>query len=152
MIINNIVYHEKFSYSSIIKDYLISDDLSEFLKLRIPMNIMKLTVEFILITQVYLKPNLFIKIYIKNKKWLIYKKLWKNHKKLKKFFNYNNNIKKNNLNDNNKYEFVFSTDVYNSIVKIREDLYNLLFGIEKNNYILEQKIKECNKLINEIEK
>ena len=83
---------------------------------------------------------------------MIYKKLWKNHKKLKKFFNYNNNIKKNNLNDNNKYEFVFSTDVYNSIVKIREDLYNLLFGIEKNNYILEQKIKECNKLINEIEK
>ena len=36
MIINNIVYHEKFSYSSIIKDYLISDDLSEFLKLRLP--------------------------------------------------------------------------------------------------------------------
>ncbi len=83
---------------------------------------------------------------------MIYKKLWKNHKKLKKIFNYNNNIKKNNLNDNNKYEVVFSTDVYNSIVNVREDLYNLLFGIEKNNYILEQKIKECNKLINEIEK
>ena len=47
------------------------------------------------------------------------------------------NIKKNNFNDNNKYEVVFSTDVFNSIVNVNENLYNLLFGIENNNYILE---------------
>ena len=31
-------------------------------------------------------------------------------------------------------------------------MYNLLFGIEKNNYIPEQTINECYKIINEIQK
>ena len=36
MIINNIVYSEKFHIVALFKDYLISDDLSEFLKRSIP--------------------------------------------------------------------------------------------------------------------
>ena len=99
MIINNIVYHEKFSYSSIIKDYLISDDLSEFLKLRLP----KFYEYYETYSRIY--PNYtslpeakYICKYIhKKQKMIDYKKLWKNHKKLKKIFNYNNNIKKNNI-------------------------------------------------------
>ena len=36
VIINNIVYNENFHIVALFKDYLISDDLSEFLKLRLP--------------------------------------------------------------------------------------------------------------------
>ena len=154
MIINNIVYHENFSYSSIIKDYLISDDLSEFLKLRLP----KFYEYYETYSRIY--PNytslpeakFIYKNIHKKQKMIDLQQAIEDSQEIKKNFLIIIIILKKIIFDNNKYEVVFSTDVYNSIVNVREDLYNLLFGIEKNNYILEQKIKECNKLINEIEK
>ena len=122
MIINNIVYSEKFHIVALFKDYLISDNLSEFLKRSITK---------ILYTS--LPEAKFIYKYIHKTKndWL--QQAMEESQEIKIIFN----IKKNNFNDNNKYEVVFSTDVFNSIVNVNENLYNLLFGIENNNYILE---------------
>ena len=73
MIINNIVYSEKFHIVALFKDYLISDNLSEFLKRSITK---------ILYTS--LPEAKFIYKYIhKKQKMIDFNKLWKNHKKLK---------------------------------------------------------------------
>ena len=99
MIINNIVYHENFSYSSIIKDYLISDDLSEFLKLRLP----KFYEYYETYSRIY--PNytslpeakFIYKNIHKKQKMIDLQKAMEESQEIKKIFNYNNNIKKNNI-------------------------------------------------------
>ena len=156
VIINNIVYNEKSHIVALFKDYLILDDLSEFLKrfyrkdesnIRLP----KFYEYYETYSKIY--PNytglpeskfIYKNIHKKQKMIDLQQAMEESEENKKKHFNNNNNNKNN--------EVVFSTDVYNSIVNASEDLYNLLFGIEKTNYVPEQTINECNKLINEIQK
>jgi hypothetical protein len=165
IIINNIVYNEKSHIVALFKDYLIIDDLSEFLKrfytkeeseFRLP----KFYEYYETYNKIYpnytgLPEGNFIYKNIHKKQKMIDLQQAIEESKEKKKNNYNNNYNNNNVNTknaNNNNNNVFSTDVYNSIVNVSEDLYNLLFGIEKTNYVPEQTIIECNKIINEIQK
>ena len=163
IIINNIIYNEKSHIVAIFKDFLISDDFSEFLKrfyykneslIRLP--------KFLEYYETYSKiyPNYTS---LPESKF-IYKNIHKKQKMIDIQQELESEEKKKNKNNNNsnkkckeKIDKIFNTDIYDSIVNESEDLYNLLFGIDKsknnnkkNN--TSNSLKDFGKIINEIQK
>ena len=160
VVIKNILFNEKTHIVAIFKDYLIADDLSEFLKryytkseslVRLP--------RFFEYYETYSKiyPNytalreskyIYKNIHKKQKMIDLQQKIEESEEK-KRIKNKNNKHKRNKEKD----DLVFSTDIYNSIVNDSEDLYSLLFGINKiNNKNSENTIEDFNQLIKEINK
>ena len=157
VVINNIIYNEKTHIVALFKDYLISDDLTEFLKrfytsiessIRLP----KFYEYYETYSRIY--PNytslgeskyIYKNIHKKQKMIDLQQKIEESEEKKKE-------IKKRNKHKRNKEknEIVFSTDIYNSIVNDSEDLYKL-FGIKKNKNS-EKSIDGFNKIIKEIDK
>ena len=158
VVINNIIYNEKSHIVATFKDYLISDDISEFLKryynsiessIRLP----KFYEYYETYSRIY--PNYTIlpeaKYIYKNihkKQRMIDQQQVEESKERKK----DSKKVKNNKKNNEKDELVFNTEIYNSIVNKSEDLYNLLFGINKNFENSEKTQEDFNKIIKEIKK
>ena len=138
---NNIIYNEKSHLVAKFKDYLIIDDISEFLKryytyvesmIRLP--------RFFKYYHTYSKifPNYTT---LRESKY-IYKNIYKKQKmidlqqeeeseeKRKKYEL--ENLKHQRKKNKQEINTIFDNDVYNSIIKQSQDLYMLLFGIEKN--------------------
>ena len=158
VVINNIIYNEKSHIVATFKDYLISDDISEFLKryynsiessIRLP----KFYEYYETYSRIY--PNYTIlpeaKYIYKNihkKQRMIDQQQVEESEERKKDSKKVKNKKKNNEKD----DLVFNTEIYNSIVNKSEDLYNLLFGINKNFENSEKTQEDFNKIIKEIKK
>ena len=159
IIINNIIYNEKSNIVAKFKDYLISDDISEFLKryytliessIRLP----KFYEYYETYSRIY--PNytalpeskyIYKNIHKKQKMIDLQQQMEESEERKKEVLKYKKH-KRNNEKDN----LVFITDIYNSIVNESEDLYSLLFGIHKNNDNNEKTQEDFNKIINEINK
>ncbi len=158
VVINNIIYNEKSHIVATFKDYLISDDISEFLKryynsiessIRLP----KFYEYYETYSRIY--PNYTIlpeaKYIYKNihkKQRMIDQQQVEESEERKK----DSKKVKNNKKNNEKDDLVFNTEIYNSIVNKSEDLYNLLFGINKNFENSEKTQEDFNKIIKEIKK
>ena len=158
IVINNIIYNEKSHIVATFKDYLISDDISEFSKryynsiessIRLP----KFYEYYETYSRIY--PNYTIlpeaKYIYKNihkKQRMIDQQQVEESEERKKDSKKVKNKKKNNEKD----DLVFNTEIYNSIVNKSEDLYNLLFGINKNFENSEKTQEDFNKIIKEIKK
>ena len=155
IVINNIIYNEKTNIVATFKDYLISDDISEFLKryyttiessIRLP----KFYEYYETYSRIY--PNYTI---LPEAKY-IYKNIHKKQKMIdKQQKNESEEKKKENKKHKRNYDkddLVFSTDIYNSIINDSEDLYNMLFGINKNCENSEKTQEDFKKIINEINK
>ena len=154
-VINDIIFNEPSHIVALFKDFLIIDDYSEFLKRfykkyesleRLP--------QFCLYYETYSRiyPN-----YTPLKESIyIYKNIHKKQKMIdKQQKNESEEKKKENKKHKRNYDkddLVFSTDIYNSIINDSEDLYNLLFGINKNCENSEKTQEDFNKIINEINK
>ena len=155
IVINNIIYNEKTNIVATFKDYLISDDISEFLK-----RYYTLIESSIRLPKFYEYYETYSRIYpnytILPEAKYIYKNIHKKQKMIdKQQKNESEEKKKVNKKHKRNYEkddLVFSTDIYNSIVNESEDLYSLLFGIHKNNDNNEKTQEDFNKIINEINK
>ena len=130
IVINNIIYNEKSNIVATFKDYLITDDLSEFLKryytkiessIRLP----RFYEYYETYSRIY--PNYTIlpeaKYIYKNihkKQRMIDQQQVEESEERKKDSKKVKNKKKNNEKD----DLVFNTEIYNSIVNKSEDLYN----------------------------
>lgn len=157
-IINNIIYNEKTRIVAFFKDYLITDDSSEFLKryytkkesgVRLP--------RFFEYYETYSKlfPNYTALLEGK----YIYKNIQKKQRMIdlqERMELEEKNKKKNNTkNSNNKSNEVFSTDVYDSIINDRDtEEIEILFNIQINEIEKEEKtfIKCIDRIVSEIEK
>ena len=157
-IINNIIYNEKTRVVALFKDYLITDDSSEFLKryytrkesgVRLP--------KFFEYYETYSKlfPNYTALIEGK----YIYKNIQKKQRMIdlqERMELEEKNKKKNKTkNINNKSNEVFSTDVYDSIINDRDtEEIEILFNIQINEIENEEKtfIKCIDRIVSEIEK
>ena len=157
VVIKNILFNEKTHIVAIFKDYLIADDLSEFLKryytkseslVRLP--------RFFEYYETYSKiyPNytalreskyIYKNIHKKQKMIDLQQQIEESEQRKKEMLKY-----KKHKRNKEKNDMVFSTDIYNSIVNNSEDLYKL-FGINKNKNS-EKSIDGFNKLIKEIDK
>lgn len=142
-IINNIIYNEKTRIVALFKDYLITDDSSEFLKryytkkesgVRLP--------RFFEYYETYSKlfPNYTALIEGK----YIYKNIQKKQRMIdlqERMELEEKNKKKNKIkNTNNKSNEVFSTDVYDSIINDRDtEEIEMLFNIQLNEMEKEEK-------------
>ena len=142
IIINNIIYNEKTHIVAKFKDYLVLDDLSEFLK-----RFYKKKESFTRLTLYFEYYNIYSKIFpnytvLKESRY-IYKNIHKKQKILdlqqeeevseEKEKN-KEKIKKHQRKKNkNEINTIFNNDVYNSIIRQSQDLYMQLFGIEKND-------------------
>ena len=141
LIINNIIYNEKSHIVAKFKDYLVIDDLSEFLK-----RFYKRKESFTRLPLYFEYYNMYSKIFpnytvLKESKY-IYTNIHRKQKMLdlqqeeeeseekKKSKGKIKHQRKKNKNDINT---IFNNDVYNSIIKQSQDLYMQLFGIEKND-------------------
>ena len=158
-IINNIIYNEKTRIVAFFKDYLITDDSSEFLKryytkkesgVRLP--------RFFEYYETYSKlfPNYTALLEGK----YIYKNIQKKQRMIdlqERMELEEKNKKKNNTknSNNNKSNEVFSTDVYDSIINDRDtEEIEILFNIQINEIEKEEKtfIKCIDRIVSEIEK
>ena len=151
-IINNIIYNEKTHLVARFKDFLIKDDLSEFLK-----RFYKKKESLIRLPKYYEYYELYSKIFpnytaLKESKY-IYKNIHKKQKMIdlqqemeeldkkkkieqeeefdrEEIFEINQH---NHQRRKNQIDVIFNSDIYNSIIKQSQDLYYFLFGIEKKN-------------------
>ena len=158
-VINNIIYNEKTHIVAVFKDYLISDDYSEFFKrfytnLETSIRLPKFFEYYEKYSRIY--PNytvlneskyIYRNIHKKQKMIDLQQKIEESEEKRKQI-NLNNKHKRNKEKD----DLVFSTDIYNSIVNNSQDLYSILFGINKKNKNQGKSIEDINKIIDEIEK
>lgn len=150
-IINNIIYNEKTHIVAKFKDYLIIDDYSEFLKryYKKKESLYRLPKYY----EYYEKYNKIFPNYtmLKESKY-IYKNIHKKQKMIdlqqemeedakekkinKKEKSEKGEIKKSNESNHqrkrNKQDIIFNSKIYNSIIKQSEDLYSVIFGIDKN--------------------
>ena len=160
VVIKNILFNEKTHIVAIFKDYLIADDLSEFLK-----RYYTKSESLVRLPRFFEYYETYSKIYPNYTALRESKYIYKNIQKKQKMIDLQQKIeeseeKKRIKNKNNKHkrnkekdDLVFSTDIYNSIVNDSEDLYSLLFGINKiNNKNSENTIEDFNQLIKEINK
>ena len=150
LIINNIIYNEKSHIVAKFKDFLVIDDLSEFLKRyykriesqkRLPLYFEY----YFLYSKIF--PNYTA---IKESKY-IYKNIHRKQKmidlqqeeeeesgekgdKNKEIRESKENNEKRHQRKKNKIEknTIFNNDIYESIMKQSQDLYMILFGIDKN--------------------
>ena len=144
-VIKNIIYNEKTHIVAKFKDYLVIDDLSEFLKrfYNINESLTRLPLYFdyyhiysrIFPNYTALKESKYIYKNIHRKQKMLdlqqeeeslEKKKEKEKEKEKKQIKHQRHKNKIDINT------VFNNDVYNSIIKQSQDLYMVLFGIEKD--------------------
>ena len=150
-VINNIIYNEKTHLVSKFKDYLIEDDLSEFLK-----RYYKKDESLIRLPKYYEYYDAYSKIFpnytaLRESKY-IYKNLHKKQKMIDLQQEMEESMERKKqeqeemakddilkLNEpthqrkKNQQDVIFNSDIYNSIIKQSQDLYSILFGIDKNN-------------------
>ena len=139
-VVNNIIYNEKTHLVAKFKDFLIVYDFSEFLKCYYK----KLESHFRL-TKLFEYYEKYSKIFpnyisLKEAKY-IYKNIHRKQKMIDLQQEMKNLEENKNLSQNenlfhqrkkNQQDIFFNSDAYNSIIKQSQDLYKLLFGIEKN--------------------
>ena len=156
-IINNIIYNEKTHVVAGFKDYLISDDTSEFLK-----RYYKKCESYIRLPRFYEYYDTYSKIYpnytsIPEGKF-IYKNIQKKQRMidLQEQMEIRNNKKSNNYITDNKNEIaVFSTDVIHSILnQTNEENIEEIFDINRGNLEIDDQnfYEKVNEIINTIEK
>lgn len=162
VIINNIIYNEKTHLVAKFKDYLIEDDFSEFLKryyrkLESVFRLPKYLEYYEKFSKIF--PNYTA---LKEAKY-IYKNIHKKQKMIdlqqemeesqeeKSNQKLYNNQSLSHQRKKNKQDIFFNSDIYNSIMKQSQDLYKLLFGIEKNSEQNESSIIGINEIINLID-
>ena len=136
IIINNIIYNEKTHIVAKFKDYLVIDDLSEFLKryYKKEESLKRLPLYFeyyFLYSKIFpnyttLKESKYIYKNIHRKQKMIDLQQEEESKEQKKEIKHQR--KKNKLDK----DTIFNNDIYNSIIKQSQDLYMILFGIDKN--------------------
>ena len=144
MVINNIIYNEKTHIVAKFKDYLVIDDFSEFLKrfykkseslTRLPLYFDYYhTYSKIFPNYTALKESKYMYKNIHKKQKMIdlaqeEESNERNEEKAKKELKHQRKKNKNDINT------IFNNDIYNSIIKQSQDLYMILFGIEKNKNI-----------------
>ena len=164
-VINNIVYNEKTLVVAKFKDYLIMDDISEFLKRYYTMEeslfrLPKFYLYYITYNKIYpnytsLPESKYIYKNIHRKQKMIdLQQETQSLEELKKETtdNEKDNETKNHQRKKNKLNKVFDSEVYDSIIRQSQDLYSLLFGIEKNNEKKNTSITSLKKIIIEIDK
>ena len=164
-VINNIIFNEKTHLVSKFKDYLIEDDLSEFLK-----RYYRKDESLIRLPKYYEYYDAYSKIFpnytaLRESKY-IYKNLHKKQKMidLQQEMEESNERKKQELEEllknnklrlnepthqrkKNQQDVIFNSDIYNSIIKQSQDLYSILFGIDKSNDEKESSIINLTELV-----
>ena len=137
IIINSIIYNQKVHIVSKFKEYLVIDDLSDFLKRFYTKN--ESTIRLPLYFGYYQAYSKIFPNYtaIKESKY-IYKNIHRKQKMidmqqeeelelLKK-----EEVKHQRKKNKQEINTIFNNDIYNSIIKQSQDLYMILFGIDKN--------------------
>ena len=126
--INDIIYNEKTHIVAVFKDYLILDDISEFLK-RYYTSI-ESSIRLPRFLDYYTKYSRIFPNYTTfNESKYIYKNI---HKKQKMIDQQHNNVKHNTVTQNDSDDKVFSTEVCNSLVN-DSSYMNYLFGLKRND-------------------
>ena len=145
IVINNIIYNEKTHIVAKFKDYLVIDDYSEFLK-----RFYKKSESLCRLPLYFDYYHIYSKIFPNYTSLKESKYIYKNIHKKQKMIDLAQEEESNDRNDEkdkkdlkhqrkkNKDDIntIFNNDIYNSIIKQSQDLYMLLFGIEKK--------KNCN--------
>ena len=173
-IINNIIYNEKTHLVAKFKDYLIIDDMSEFLKryyglkeslIRLP-HYFEYYENFNKIFPNYtaLKESKYIYKNIHKKQKMIDQQLelevlgepsneqiiYQNEKsEIEDIIKWNES---NHQRKKNKQDIIFNNSIYNSIIKQSEDLYSFIFGIDKKNEDNDSSISDINEITNLIDR
>jgi hypothetical protein len=163
MITNNIIFNQKIHIVAKFKEFLVLDDLSEFLKryytkkesnIRLPL--------YFAYYHAYSK--IFPNYTALNESKYIYKNIHRKQKMIdmqqeEKLEEMNKEKRKKEIKHqrkNNKQEIntIFDNDVYNSIIKQSQDLYMILFGINKENKGVENSFSFCDikDIVNSIDK
>ena len=142
LITNNIIYNEKTHIVARFKEYLVIDDLSEFLKrfykkkesvLRLPLYFdYYQTYSKIFPNYTVLKESKYIYKNIHRKQKMIDLQQEEESEELKRQKE-KKELKHQRKKNKQEINTIFDNDVYNSIIKQSQDLYMILFGIEKNN-------------------
>lgn len=142
LIINNIIYNEKTHIVAKFKDYLVIDDFSEFLKrfYKRKESITRLPLYF---DYYFIYSKIFPNYTGLAESKYIYKNIHRKQKMIdlqqeeeseeRKIEKEKKEIKHQRRKNKNEVNTIFNNDIYNSIMKQSQDLYMLLFGIEKNN-------------------
>ena len=163
-VINNIVYNEQTLIVAKFKDFLIMDDSSEFLKryytkeeslFRLP----KFFLYYITYNKIF--PNYTS---LPESKY-IYKNIHRKQKMIdlqqetqsldefkKEVSNDKNETKNHHQRKKNMQNKVFDSGIYDSIIRQSQDLYLILFGIEKANEDKDTSITSLKNIICEIDK
>jgi len=141
---HNIIYNQKTHIVAKFKDYLILDDLSEFLKryyfineslLRLPSYLdYYYRYSYIFPNYTALIESKFIYKNIHRKQKIIDFQQEEEFKMRQKEFE-ELHLKHQRKKNKQQINYIFNNDVYNSIIKQSNDLYTLLFGSEKNKNI-----------------
>ena len=144
LIAHNIIYNQKTHIVAKFKDYLILDDLSEFLKryyfineslLRLPSYLdYYYRYSYIFPNYTALIESKFIYKNIHRKQKIIDFQQEEEFKMRQKEFE-ELHLKHQRKKNKQQINYIFNNDVYNSIIKQSNDLYTLLFGSEKNKNI-----------------
>ena len=144
LISHNIIYNQKNHIVAKFKDYLILDDLSEFLKRYYTKD------ESLVRLPGYLEYYYRYSYIFPNYTPLIESKfIYKNIHKKQKIIDFQQeeefkmrqrefeefHLKHQRKKNKQQINFIFNNDVYNSIIKQSNDLYTLLFGSEKNKNV-----------------
>ena len=141
LIAHNIIYNQKTHIVAKFKDYLILDDLSEFIKRYYTkdesLDLLSGYLEYYY-KYSYIFPNYTALIESK----FIYKNIHRKQKiidfqqeeefKMRQRMFEEFHLKHQRKKNKQQINFIFNNDVYNSIIKQSNDLYTLLFGSERN--------------------
>ena len=135
---NNIIYNEKTHIVAKFKDYLIIDDISEFLKRYYTYreSLVRLPRYF---DYYYTYSKIFPNYTALREAKYIYKNIYKKQKMIdlqqeeEESEEMKKKLKHQRKKNKPEINIIFDNDVYNSIIKQSQDLYMLLFGIEKNH-------------------
>ena len=150
IVIKNIIYDERSKLVSIFKENLIMNETSEFLKRYYKYKDSKRK-----LSKYYEFYNKYSKLFPNYIPLYESKYIYKNIHKKQKIIDIQQNEESNDensdhkkRNDESKSNKIFSSDIYESIVKNSENLNSAIFGIHKN----EKNDKDENGSLNQIEK
>ena len=150
-IINNIIYNEKSHIVATFKDYLIIDDVSEFLK-----RFYKFEESIIRLPKFFEYYDTYSKIYPNYTAIFEGKYIYRNIQKKQRMIDLQEQMEMNhNANNFNENNNVFDTDVFNSILNVtnKEDM-ELLFNINRDNFIQDEQnfVQKILDIVDTIEK
>lgn len=144
LIAHNIIFNQKTHIVAKFKDYLILDDLTEFLKryynikeslIRLPRYLeYYYSYSYIFPNYTALIESKFIYKNIHRKQKIIDFQQEEEFKMRQKEFE-ELHLKHQRKKNKQQINFIFNNDVYNSIIKQSNDLYTLLFGSERNKKV-----------------